>query len=174
MRVRLARPDDIPALPLLEDSAGQAFRGTDQDWIADDIVIEADAYPPLVAAGGVWVSEADDGTVTGFVATEPLDDALHILEMAVHQDHQRQGIGARLMAAALDHGKRASYPAATLTTAWTAWTIRHTSRTIPWNAPFYARLGFLILDEPSPALQAILAEEAARGLTDRCAMRLVF
>ncbi|MBP7817715.1 MAG: GNAT family N-acetyltransferase [Phenylobacterium sp.] len=164
MRVRLARPDDIPALPLLEDSAGQAFRGTDQDWIADDIVIEADAYPPLVAAGGVWVSEADDGTVTGFVATEPLDDALHILEMAVHQDHQRQGIGARLMAAALDHGKRASYPAATLTTF----------RTIPWNAPFYARLGFLILDEPSPALQAILAEEAARGLTDRCAMRLVF
>lgn len=164
MKIRLARPEDIPALPLLETSAGQAFRGTDQDWIADDIVMEVDAYPPLVAAGGVWVAEAGEGTVAGFVATAPLDDALHILEMAVHQDHQRKGIGARLMSAALGHARDAGYPAATLTTF----------RAIPWNAPFYARIGFEILDEPSPTLQAILAEEAARGLTDRCAMRLAF
>lgn len=161
MRVRLATPQDIPFLPAIERSAGEAFRGTDQAWIADDIVAEADAYWPLIEAGGVWVAE-DEGAVTGFISTEPLADAFHILELAVSQDHQRRGIGLALMQAALAEARLAGFRAATLTTF----------RAIPWNAPFYARLGFEILDAPSAALAAILAEEGARGLTDRCAMRL--
>lgn len=163
LRVRLATHADIPLLPPIERSAGEAFRGTDQAWIADDIVAEADAYPPLIEARGVWVAE-DDGVVAGFISTEPLDGALHILELAVAHDQQRKGVGRALMDAALGEARGAGYHAATLTTF----------RSIPWNGPFYARLGFEILDEPSPTLQAILAEEAARGLTDRCAMRLAF
>lgn len=161
MRIRLATQADIPLLPHIERSAGEAFRGTDQAWIADDIVAEADAYPPLIAAGGVWVAE-DDGVVAGFISTAPLADAFHILELAVGHDQQRKGIGRALMDAALGEARIAGYRAATLTTF----------RSIPWNGPFYARLGFEILDEPPAALAEILAEEAARGLTDRCAMRL--
>jgi len=164
MKLRLATSHDIPALPRIERSAGEAFRGTDQAWIADDIVAEADAYPPLIEAGGVWVAEDDDGLVAGFISAQPLDGAFHILELAVGHDQQRKGVGRALMDAALAEARRAGYRAATLTTF----------RAIPWNAPFYARLGFKLLDAPHPpALAAILAEEAARGLTDRCAMRLV-
>ena len=162
LRIRLATAHDIPALPQIERSAGEAFRGTDQAWIADDIVAEADAYPPLIEAGGVWVAE-DDGVVAGFISTEPLDGAFHILELAVGHDQQRKGVGRALMDAALAEARRAGYRVATLTTF----------RNIPWNGPFYARLGFELLDTPPTALAAILAEEAARGLTDRCAMRLV-
>jgi hypothetical protein len=41
-----------------------------------------------------------------------------------------------------------------------------TFRDIPWNAPFYARLGFHELTdcELTPALQARVVEEAAHGL----------
>ena len=44
---------------------------------------------------------------------------------------------------------------------------------VPWNAPFYARFGFEVLDERllSPRLREILANERAHGLTERCAMR---
>lgn len=161
LRVRLATWDDIPALPQIERSAGEAFRGTDQAWIADDIVAEADSYPPLIEAGGVWVAEEDE-VVAGFISTQPVAGAFHILELAVGHDHQRKGIGRALMDAALAEARRAGYRTATLTTF----------RGIPWNAPFYARLGFELLDAPPTALAAILAEEAARGLTDRCAMRL--
>ena len=51
-----------------------------------------------------------------------------------------------------------------------------TFRTIPWNCPFYERLGFRTLDEAdlSPRLLAVLDEEDAHGLPrdTRCAMRL--
>ena len=164
LRVRLATSHDIPALPQIERSAGEAFRGTDQAWIADDIVAEADAYPPLIEAGGVWVAEDDNGVVAGFISTKPLGGALHILELAVGHEHQRKGVGRGLMDAVLAEARRSGHRAATLTTF----------RSIPWNAPFYARLGFKLLDTPPAALAAILAEEAARGLTDRCAMRLTF
>jgi len=45
---------------------------------------------------------------------------------------------------------------------------------IPWNAPFYESLGFRgISTSDMPArLAEVLAGEAARGLTDRCAMTL--
>jgi hypothetical protein len=37
---------------------------------------------------------------------------------------------------------------------------------VAWNAPFYARLGFVVVarDDWPPAIAAIVAGEAARGL----------
>ena len=43
---------------------------------------------------------------------------------------------------------------------------------MPFNAPFYASAGFEMWDDAPPEVQAILAGETARGLNDRCAMRL--
>ena len=47
-----------------------------------------------------------------------------------------------------------------------------TFRSIPWNAPYYARFGFRDWDpEAAPAsVRQALRNEAAKGLTDRCAM----
>lgn len=49
-----------------------------------------------------------------------------------------------------------------------------TFKNVPWNAPFYARLGFEQLPEATlaPRLAAILAEEYRRGFApgSRCAM----
>lgn len=50
-----------------------------------------------------------------------------------------------------------------------------TFRDVPWNAPFYARRGFELLDDTTigERLQTILEKEAGHGLprARRCAMR---
>jgi hypothetical protein len=49
-----------------------------------------------------------------------------------------------------------------------------TFRDVPWNAPFYARLGFEYVTELTPELRQKREEETAHGLAfdSRCAMRL--
>jgi hypothetical protein len=52
--------------------------------------------------------------------------------------------------------------------ALTLTTFRH----VAWNAPFYARYGFVELPADSDGrLKAILIRETAHGLPNRCAMR---
>lgn len=158
--IRLATLDDVPLLPLIEQSAGQAFRGTVHERIADDDNTPAEAYPPFIAAGQVKVAELD-GEVVGYVRTGQHGEEFHVFELDVRHDRQGAGIGKALMAAARDEARGRGCLTVTLTTF----------RNLPFNAPFYARLGFEILDNPPPRLAAILTAETEHGLTDRCAMR---
>jgi predicted N-acetyltransferase YhbS len=159
--VRLAETTDIPALPRIERSAAKAFRLTEHAWVADGEVTAAGAYPPLIAARSVWVAE-NDGVLVGFISTTRHEAELHVLELAVHLYHQRSGIGPELMEASIQSALDSGCAGVTLTTF----------RGVVWNAPFYRRLGFEALKEPPLYLSGILASEAARGLVDRCAMRL--
>lgn len=105
------------------------------------------------------------GQPVGFILTEPLDDALFIVEVAVHRARQQQGIGRMLLERVIESARQMGYPAVTLTTF----------REVPWNAPFYTRLGFAMLDELTlPAgLAAKREQETRHGLPpeSRCAMR---
>lgn len=164
MAVRLARMDDIPALPAIERSAAEAFRDSPHPWIADDGVTPAEAYPDAIAAGAVWVCETD-GELDGFCLTEAFPgDALHVRELAVRHDRQGRGLGRALMAAVIDDAAHRGLPAVTLTTF----------ADVAWNAPFYASLGFHALDPGrlDDRLRDDLAAEAARGLINRVAMLL--
>lgn len=163
--VRLARIDEAESLPAVERSAGEAFRAIpDLAWIADDDVLSADAHSAAIAAGTAWIA-ADGDVAVGFLTAEPAGDALHILELAVRFDRQRRGLGRRLIDAAADHARALGLTVLTLTTF----------RDVPWNGPYYARLGFTIIDERNlnPRLAAIVTEEEARGMPQgsRCAMR---
>ena len=159
--IRLARADDIPALPDIERSAGKAFLDTEHAWVAGDGVTQVEAFPPRMVDEGVWVAEAD-GVLAGFALTEQRGESQHVLELAVHTEHQKKGIGRALMTAVADAARARGLQAVTLTT------FRH----VAFNGPFYLSLGYEVLETPPPALAAILADEAAVGLTDRCAMRL--
>lgn len=159
--IRLAREADIPLLPDIERSAGKAFLATEHAWVAGDGVTQVEAYPPRMADAGVWVAE-DNGALVGFVLTEQRGPAQHVLELAVHDRHQRKGIGRALMVAVAEAAQARGLEAVTLTT------FRH----LAFNGPFYLSLGYEMLAAPPPALTAILAAEAAHGLTDRCAMQL--
>jgi ribosomal protein S18 acetylase RimI-like enzyme len=159
--IRPAMLAEAELLPEIERSAGEAFRGSVHNWVADHDVTPADAYPPLIASGLVWVA-LDGEAPAGFVACEAFGDALHVWELAVHHDRQGRGLGRSLMRAAVEAAAARQLSVVTLTTFLN----------IPWNAPFYEGLGFRVIAAPEmpTRLSEVLSGEAARGLTDRCAM----
>jgi GNAT superfamily N-acetyltransferase len=99
------------------------------------------------------------------VVVEVIDGCAHVEQVSLHRDHARHGIGGRL----LDHV--GSWAADQGLSALTL----STFRAVPWNAPYYARLGFreLTADETTPGLAAVVAAETAFGLdpTTRVRMR---
>ena len=123
-----------------------------------------DAYRPHLAAGTLWVVEIG-GRPVAFLAALAHGERLHIDEVDVLRDYQGQGIGRRLLAHVITWAKAEGFTTMSLTTF----------RNIPWNAPFYESVGFRDWppdDAPASIRQALL-KEAAFGLKDRCAMRMV-
>jgi len=165
--IRLARPSEANLLPAIERSAGQLFRTLpDLAWIADDRVAEPEDYAELIALGLVWVAVDDDDRPVGMVAAETEEASLHIHELDVGAPDQGRGLGRALLTVALEAARQRGLADLTLTTF----------RDVAWNAPFYERFGFRILEphDTPPRLTGKLEAEIARGLPAdrRCAMRL--
>ncbi|WP_395176322.1 GNAT family N-acetyltransferase [Roseibium alexandrii] len=167
MRIRKTHKSDISALQTVEISASKVFLTIEGlETFADDSCATDEQHLSAIEPGTSWTAETDDGQQVGFLAAIPEDTALHIYEISVHSDHQKQGGGKALMEHAEAHARVLGLSEMTLTT------FRH----VPWNAPFYERLGFQILKpkECDGRLGSILAEELGRGLPmpeQRCAMR---
>jgi GNAT superfamily N-acetyltransferase len=166
--IRRARPNDAAMFPAIENSAGQAFRQlADLTAIADDEDMSVEAHLSLIAQGTSWVAVGRHDRPMGFLCAETGSRNLHIRELSVRYDCQRNGIGRRLVLHAVGQTRMRNMTSVTLTTF----------RDVPWNAPFYARLGFRVLSprELTPDLADILRNEAEKGLSlrKRCAMRLV-
>lgn len=152
-------------LPALERSAAQAFRQYPAlAWLADSDVMDETEHARFQAEGGSWVAVSDQNQPLGFLCAAVVGDNLHIHELSVCQEAQGQGLGRQLLDQAIQAARAAGLHAVTLTTF----------AEVPWNGPFYARLGFKVLaaEHLDDRLAAILAEERAHGLKGRCAMRL--
>ena len=164
--IRPARPDDANYLPNVEQSAGLSYLAiADIAWVAYDDNMPAETHRVHAASGTEWVGETTAGELIAFLCAERCADELHIWELAVAQEWQRAGIGRRLIDAACAHARASGCKAMTLTTF----------SDVPWNAPWYARVGFEFLDGDAigERLREILRSEVARGLQRRCAMRWV-
>jgi GNAT superfamily N-acetyltransferase len=162
--IRLANAGDAVVLPGLESSAGSLFRSLpDLAWIADEPIGAAEEFLPPIAAGTVWVVDDAGAGVIGELRGEVFGDVLHIVELAVARDFQQRGLGRRLIDVAAAAARARGLHAITLTT------FRH----VAWNAPFYARYGFVELSDADigERLRDTVRAEEARGLPDRCAMR---
>lgn len=150
MRIRAATDEDIAVLPALQVAAGAAFRGLGMDVVADG------PPPPVVdlhrarTTGDLLVAVRQE-KVVGFVRTTVLDASLHVVQLSVAPDHQRRGIGRSLMRAAERSAASRGFARMTLTTF----------RDVPFNGPFYARLGWVELAAES--VTAGLAAEREDG-----------
>ncbi|MCO3506878.1 GNAT family N-acetyltransferase [Pseudomonas aeruginosa] len=167
-RIRTSRDEDAALLPAIERSAGESFRLLPElAWIADAGVAGVDFHRRLIERGSHWLAEDADGQPVGFLAAERCADELHIAELSIALAHQQQGLGRRLLERAVTYAHASHCRALTLTTFCD----------VPWNAPFYARLGFqrLTWQEAGGGLRAILGHEQEIGFAadSRCAMRLV-
>jgi len=162
--LRLARLEDAEAMPAIEKAAGVLFAKVEGlKGVAGTHTIPVDRLQRYIRKGHCLVTHVDK-VMTGFVVSEPFQRELHIWELDVHPDHQRKGIGAGLMRACMVDARNSGFKAVTLTTF----------RDVPWNAPFYTRLGFEEVSalDAHPRLAAELALEADHGLPieRRCAM----
>ncbi|WP_328421654.1 GNAT family N-acetyltransferase [Streptomyces sp. NBC_00443] len=156
MRIRAATPDDLPVLQDIERAAGAAFRDLGMAAIADDEPPALDVLEHYRGAGRAWAAcDAVDHPV-GYLICEPVDGSLHIEQVSVHPDAARRGIGRALLAYAARRAREEGLSGLTLTTF----------TEVPWNAPYYERLGFHVLDEAelTPGLRKIRAHEAELGL----------
>jgi GNAT superfamily N-acetyltransferase len=156
MRIRTARVAELPALQEIERAAGQLFCDIDMPEIAG-----YDPPPlPMLAdhqqAGRLWVAAADADEPIAYLMADVVDGCLHVEQVSVRPDHARRGLGRALLDHAADQAAADGLAALTLTT------FAH----VPWNAPYYTRCGFRVLDhtELTAGLRAIRQREAGLGL----------
>lgn len=164
--IRTAQTADLARLHEIDVAADRRF---DELGMADAVAadgIDTDVMRDLIAARRVWVACAPAETIVAFAITAEIDTALHLDRISVHPDHARQGIGRRLMEYLIDQTKQSGRRAITLTAF----------RDVPWNAPYYARLGFRELrdDELTDGLRQLRDREAATsvGAWPRVCMRM--
>lgn len=162
--LRLARMDDAEAMPPIESAAGKLFKQIEGlAGIAGNQTVPVDRLKRYIRKGHCLVAHVGDA-MAGFLVNEPFRRELHIWEFNVHPDFQQKGVGAGLLRACLIDARNSGFAAVTLTTF----------RDVPWNAPFYARLGFEEVSalDAHPRLAGELALEADHGLPieRRCAM----
>lgn len=160
----------LAALPAIERAAATLFSPEDLPAALRDQTTAAATLAAAAADGRLLVAvvpSADDGSeqAVGFALLGAVDGLPHLLELSVHPDHSRQGLGRSLVQGALELATASGARAITLTT------YSH----LPWNRPFYASLGFTTVatTELTPGLADILQAEAAAGLRGdlRIAMR---
>jgi len=110
---------------------------------------------PFQAGGRCWVW-AEDGTIGAYAIAEEVDGFGHLEQVSVLPSHARRGLGRALIETVGEWSAGRGLSGLTLTTF----------ADVPWNAPYYARLGFRVLPdaEQGPGLRRIREEEIARGL----------
>jgi GNAT superfamily N-acetyltransferase len=154
-RIVTARPRDLARISEIELAAATLLRG----YAPESVLTEVTGMHELRAAQRdrrLWVALADRLPV-GFAHVERREpDSAHLEEVDVHPLHGRRGLGTRLVQTICNWASQRAYRSVTLTTF----------RDVPWNMPFYLRLGFKEIPEPllTPALRVILEDEARRGL----------
>ncbi|MCZ2813100.1 GNAT family N-acetyltransferase [Modestobacter sp. VKM Ac-2979] len=152
--VRVADDVDLQQLPAVEAAADELFVPLG----ITDLPLPATAEERARA----WRVLVAGRPVTGFAVLELVDGAVHLEQLSVHPAHGRRGIGTALLAATLETARQHGADRVTLLTY----------ADVPWNAPFYARHGWVATTELTPGLQALRRRETELGL-DRHGPRVV-
>lgn len=154
--IRAARSDELPLLQTLEQAAGAPFRELAMHSIADDEPPSLADLATFQQNGRAWVVADVDDRPIAYLLVDVLDGSAHVEQVSVHPDHARHGLGAALLDYATTWARQQGLAALTLTTFVD----------VPWNGPYYQRLGFRHLpdNELTPGLRAVRAREAECGL----------
>jgi GNAT superfamily N-acetyltransferase len=154
--VRLARVSDLRKLPAIEMAAAQRFHTSLHPAAADGYPISVALLQSWLAHDGVWVAETPSHELAGFAAWVPLALDMYVVELDVLPRHAGQRIGAQLLDQLSKLGDRLGFERLIL----------RTFSDVPWNAPYYERLGFEALGEceEHPELRSIRQQETSVGL----------
>ena len=156
-RIQIARAEDLTLLAAIEQSAATLFENTPYSFLVDAELLPLEFVQQRFQVGQVWVVVDRGNKVIGYAITNEVDDTLYLQQIDVEPSHGRKGVGSKLINTVCAWAKSHGYRVISLSTF----------RDIPWNAPFYAKLGFQILDESeiTPGFQQIRLKEAEAGLS---------
>jgi GNAT superfamily N-acetyltransferase len=158
--IRLARYNEVRSLPDIERRAMSLFTGYPAElgvppgYVSP--VSSADTLERANQDGRLWVAADAEGALVGLALVVELGLFAHLEELDVLPEHGRRGIGSALLEAVCEWALTRGFSAVTLSTF----------RDVPWNAPFYARRGFVELDaaDQPPELVRIVEMERRKGL----------
>jgi GNAT superfamily N-acetyltransferase len=162
--IRLAKERDLPHLPQIEERTAQMFAPFGLDELFAPGPNRLDEMRPYFDANHIWVAEVD-GTPIGFAMAKVVDGNAHLEEVDVLPEYGRQGIGRALIERVCQWAVEQGFSAITLST----------QKNIPWNMPFYEKLGFVVMETLSPAYQQLRDHERELGLPveDRVIMQKI-
>lgn len=155
----------ISALASIERAAAKQFSELDLPPNLLNETVSEQEHLEAQQRGLLLVALENGNKPVGFAITKQVYSYLHLIEIDVHPQYQRQGIGSALIERVFALAQNHECEAVTLTTY----------KYVAWNAPWYEKQGFCILfseDMPSYLL-SILNHEKKLGLDPkrRVAMR---
>lgn len=154
---------DLQRLVVVEVEAGQVFRTVGMTKVAEDVPQIPDLRE-AAEAERLWVTEVGS-EVAGYIIADVLDGDAHVAQVSVAPAYAGRALGRAMIEFLEDWGRAAGCPATTLTTF----------RDVPWNGPYYLRLGYHVLrkEDIGPELAMTMAQEASLPGIEaslRCAM----
>jgi GNAT superfamily N-acetyltransferase len=154
--IRAPRTDELEQLREIERAAGVLFAEVGLEEVAAAEPASVETLAEYARDGRAWLIADDGGVPIGYTVVDIVDGLAHLEQLSVLPDHGRQGLGAALLEHVCDWATRHRFVAVTLTTF----------TEVPWNAPFYAKHGFRVMNdsEIGPELRDLRALEAAHGL----------
>lgn len=163
--IRPASESEIPVLQEIEQRAGAPFAEVGMTAVAEDDPPQADTLREYIAVERAWVWPDDTGRPIGYLVLGLVDGQPHIDQVSVDPAYAGLRLGKRLIDHAVRWAKDRGMHEITLTTF----------TEVPWNGPYYERLGFTYIPaaDETPELRAIRAAEIAHGLDEwpRACMR---
>ena len=157
--IERADPGHADALCAIERAAVQLFRGH-AAWASYAAVsIPPELLQRAISRGLVWAALDTAGRPIGFVwlDTEVGSGGIGIAEIDVLPEYGRRGIGAALVEHACGWARAAGYRRVDLGTL----------ADVPWNAPFYARHGFAVVDKNAPRFAFARQRDREHGFPDQ-------
>ena len=168
--IRLATATEIDEILEIEHIAGQRFLEygiglPENEGDVDNYMdIEfGDEYQEGIEHKRLWVAIAPSQQIVGFALAQEIDKEGHLREIDVLPDYGRKGIGQALINTVATWCTKKGYASLSLTTF----------RDVPWNRPYYEKLGFQIIQDPDLTgdLKAMVQEEREMSSHSRVAMR---
>lgn len=136
IRIRLASADDVPKVAPLEKAAAELFRSIGMDAVADDPPIAESILLQAVEETRLWVA-VEYGVLKAYLLGDFLPNSLHIDQVTVHPDAAHRGLGALMIESVSADPRSKARGLLTLTSF----------ADVPWNGPYYERIGFLNIAE---------------------------
>jgi GNAT superfamily N-acetyltransferase len=165
IEIRRATEKDFSLLPDVENDAGTLFADFGLMEIATSDPSSKHFYSGAPEGSLILVAE-DDSKIVGFSIGLVVDGQAYLRELSVRRSHAKRGIGRQLADAVIQWAVAQGFRTVTLTTF----------RDLPFNGPFYRKLGFkeFTPNDAWPELRQIREKEKRNGLDirPRIVMRL--